>query len=95
MGFMSPEALNKAFGDRRRMPDPKLCEICEKSDIYQLGMIYFYILQGEIPVGCLDSSDFDTPWNSDEVLRDVVTSMLQFRKVRRPTLDKLLETLIM
>ena len=93
LGFLSPEAINKAFGDRQRMPFPEQAVICEKSDIYQLGLIVFFILQGEIPTGCLLQDDFQEDWRSHSNLVDAIVSLLQFRKSRRMELEPLVEAL--
>ena len=55
---MSPEACNRAYG---RESDPFFncnIDICEKSDIFQLGSLFWYIFQGEIATGILSPDDF-------------------------------------
>jgi len=91
-GYMSPEAMNKAFADHSRVADPDTLVICEKSDIYQLGLILFFLVQGEIPMGCLESADFSKDWSQIPEAITAVTCMLQFRKERRKPLGNTLQS---
>lgn len=55
-GWTSPETMNKHIvkeGDKRydRIID-------EKSDIFQLGMVFWYVMQGNAPIGCIMEKDF-------------------------------------
>lgn len=93
MGFLSPEAINKTFGDWSRMPQKEQREICEKSDIYQLGMLAFFVLQGEVPVGCIARSDFVEQSGHQEDFLSIIRNMLQFRKSRRPALNNSISVL--
>jgi serine/threonine protein kinase len=92
-GFLSPEAINKAYGDSKRMPSVSQTEICEKSDTYQLGLVLFYVLQGEIPVGCIEQDDFEPDWESRPNLISNLVEVLQFRKCRRPELSDLINSI--
>jgi serine/threonine protein kinase len=92
-GYMSPEAMNKAFADHSRITDQESIVICERSDHYQLGLILFYLMQGEIPMGCLEDNDFSDCWEPYDEIVQSVKSLLQFRKSRRCSLDSLLGNL--
>ena len=85
-GFLSPEAVNKAFGDHRRMPDSNGRTISNESDVFQLGLILFHIMQGEIPVGRLVDGDFVGAEPSAQWCEELFHPMLQFRKRNRPPL---------
>ena len=86
-GFLSPEAINKAFGDHRRMPNPEGRIISNESDIFQLGLIFFHIMQGEIPVGRLCDDDFVSAEPSHKWSNELFYPMMQFRKQNRPSLE--------
>lgn len=92
-GYMSPEAMNKALADHSRIENPESVVICEKSDIYQLGLILFYLVQGEVPMGCLEDTDFTPEWAEIPEAVSAVISMLQFRKERRIDLAPTLKAL--
>lgn len=79
-GFMSPEATNKyyAYGDGLNSVD---CRIDDKSDIYQLGKMFWYILQGDVPTGQISLDDFT--FEDSRLFTDVLTPMLQYAKIRR------------
>jgi serine/threonine protein kinase len=79
-GFMSPEATNKyyAYGDCLHTID---CRIDDKSDIYQLGKLFWYILQGDVPTGQLALEDFT--FEDGRLFTHVIAPMLQYAKNRR------------
>lgn len=83
-GFLSPEAENKALGDRDRSDFDFDVRIDDKSDVFQLGKIYWYILQGEIPSGHLTEDDIKE--DVDGMLKPLLLSMLQYKKTRRPNI---------
>lgn len=90
-GFMSPEATNKyyAYGECLRVVD---CTIDNKSDIYQLGKLFWYILQGDVPTGQLAAEDFT--FEDQRLYTDVITPMLQYAKRRRSDLAMTAESLL-
>ena len=50
-GWETPEAMNKFLTENRTDPEFKFdCNIDEASDIFQLGKLFWYILQGNLPV---------------------------------------------
>ena len=57
-GFMSPEATNKFYFNSENTLCNVDCNIDEKSDIFQLGKLFWYILQGDVPTGQLEIQDF-------------------------------------
>lgn len=87
-GRMSPEATNKSFGLR---DDPFFranVDIDETSDVFQLGLLFWYILQGEIATGQITSDDFAHP-EARMVYDDVIFPVLQYSKGRRSTINNL------
>jgi serine/threonine protein kinase len=92
-GFLSPEAVNKAFGDHRRMPSVEGRTISNESDVFQLGLILFHIMQGEVPVGHLAAGDFVGAELPDRWCTELFYPMLQFRKRNRPPLAVVSEAL--
>lgn len=86
-GFLSPEATNKAFANRR-CPDFDFdCLIDEGSDIFQLGQLFWFILQNEVPTGQLSLSDFKCAHAG--MFNNIICKMLQYPKSRRPTIKDL------
>ncbi|MBM4142413.1 MAG: protein kinase family protein [Lentisphaerae bacterium] len=81
-GFMSPEAVNKAFANRDNAECRCDCLIDDKSDIFQLGKLFWFVLQSEVPTGQLQIEDF---WIEEKSLfHDLIVPMLQQGKARRP-----------
>ncbi len=86
-GFFSPEAENKACGDRERNDFDFDVWIDDKSDVFQLGKIYWYIIQGEIPSGHIIEDDIKV--DNESMIKPVLLRMLQYKKNRRPTIFEL------
>lgn len=86
VGWLSPEAANKYLneGDGKLNRFNLDCVIDEKSDIFQLGKLFWYIFQGNIPIGQLKASDFKL--NDKEIFK-ILCSMLSHCK-ERPSLDE-------
>lgn len=81
---LSPEAANKHLGMRQMSEYSFDHTIDHFSDIFQLGLLFWYICQGEIPVGNLHSSDFHYYNDYPELYDDILLPMLQYAKNRRP-----------
>lgn len=78
-GWLSPEAMNKYLSEGRG--NKKIdCIIDEQSDIFQLGKVFWYIIQGNAPIGCIDRSDF---FESDDSIYVLIRAMLDHSKERR------------
>ncbi len=82
VGFLSPEATNKSLGIRDKPSFTFDCWIDDRSDLFQLGQVFWLILQDEVPTGHLSPDDvrFDRP----DLLANVIQPMLQYGKQRRP-----------
>jgi len=91
-GFLSPEAVNKALGNRENDNFTFDCVIDDKSDVFQMGKVLWYILQGEIPTGQLLQDDFKHSDNID-IFEKVIIPSLQFAKLRRHNIEELLNSL--
>lgn len=85
IGLMSPEAINKYLGLHSKVSFDFDCWIDDKSDIFQLGQVFWFVLQNEIPTGHLNSADVKFPHAS--FLGTVIHPMLQYGKARRADLE--------
>lgn len=90
IGWLSPEATNKMLTNQKNIVYNYDCEINEGSDIFQLGKLFWYVFQGNLPVGQILLEDYKI---AEDDIFQVIFSMLQYEKVRRPTLENL-ETLL-
>ena len=61
------------------------CDINYKSDIFQLGKLFWYIFQGNLPIGQLIPNDY----KFEEDIYNVIILMLQYEKKRRPNIDEI------
>jgi serine/threonine protein kinase len=86
IGWLSPEATNKYLneGEGKLNKFAFDCTIDEHSDIFQLGKLFWYIFQGNIPIGQIKKSDFKL---KDKEIFDILHTMLNHSKTR-PTLDE-------
>ncbi len=86
IGWLSPEAANKYLNEGKG----KLnkfgfdCSIDAFSDIFQLGKLFWYIFQGNIPIGQIKRSDFKL---KDKEIFEILYMMLNHSKTR-PTLEE-------
>ena len=91
IGFLSPEATNKCLGIRNRSTFTFECEIDEKSDIFQLGQVFWLVLQDEVPTGQLLAED--AKFTLRGFFENVIIPMLQYPKRRRAPLDAISDAL--
>lgn len=79
-GWLSPEAMNKYLSEK--VDSTKFdCEIDHRSDIFQMAKVFWYILQGNAPIGGIKESDF--VFHNSE-LYSVLKQMLNHSKKKRP-----------
>ncbi|MDB4902207.1 MAG: serine/threonine protein kinase [Mucilaginibacter sp.] len=97
-GWETPEAMNKFLAEKSKNPEFTFdCNIDGSSDIFQLGKLFWFILQGNLPIGCLDIEDFKI---EDAELFTVLEALLQHGKnhgavtSRRPLNINSVETLL-
>jgi serine/threonine protein kinase len=87
-GWLSPEVMNKVLTEDKINLEYKYdCTIDYKSDIFQLGKLFWFIFQANLPIGNLKYDD-DFEIKEREIF-ELVNNMLQYAKSRRPTLDEI------
>lgn len=79
-GWLSPEAMNKYLSENVEGKNFD-CNIDHQSDLFQLAKVFWYILQGNVPIGCVKESDFLLRNSS---LYSLIKQMLNHSKKRRP-----------
>lgn len=79
-GWLSPEAMNKYLSEKVEGKNFD-CNIDHQSDLFQLAKVFWYILQGNAPIGCIKESDFLLRNSS---LYSLIKQMLNHSKNRRP-----------
>lgn len=79
-GWFSPEAINKYLVERSSNVNGFDCTIDIKSEVFQLGKLFWYIYQGNIPIGQVTHADF-VP--KDSKLFDIIFKMLMYSKEHR------------
>lgn len=90
-GWMSPEAINKFLSEGRPWNDRFDCNIDHQSDLYQLGKLLWYMIQGNSPCAGVRRQDFIF---KDDALYSIVRTLLNSSKKSRTTsIDNLVEDL--
>lgn len=87
IGYLSPEAANKGLGLTTKASFRFDCAIDDKSDIFQLGQVFWLVLQDEVPTGHLVVGDLRFGAGS-AVLERVIHPMLQYGKQRRASVEE-------
>lgn len=77
-GWLSPEAMNKYLSEG--VQGKYDCKIDHQSDIFQLGKVFWYVLQGNAPIGCISRKDFI---EGNEKLYVLIRTMLNYSKKKR------------
>ena len=79
-GWITPEAMNKYLceGNTGKAFD---CKIDHQSDIFQLGKVFWYIIQGNAPIGTVKRRDYID--RNDEIYA-LLKFMLNHTKGKRP-----------
>lgn len=85
IGYLSPEATNKGLGLRSKPSFTFDCAIDAKSDIFQLGQVFWLVVQDEVPTGHLIPEDLRFG-AGPAILEHVIRPMLQYGKQRRASL---------
>tara|TARA_B100000678_G_scaffold204187_1_gene171979 strand:+ start:13083 stop:14006 length:924 start_codon:yes stop_codon:yes gene_type:complete len=83
IGWLSPEAANKFLceGEGKINPYNHDCDLNYLSDVFQLGKLFWYIFQGNIPIGQIEESDFVAV--KDKELFELLIKMLSYKKSKR------------
>jgi serine/threonine protein kinase len=83
-GWLSPEATNKMLTNEKDIIYQYDCDINHHSDVFQLGKLFWYVFQGNLPIGQILLEDYMI--NEDDIYQ-VIFSMLQYKKSRRLTIE--------
>ncbi len=86
VGWLSPEATNKMLTEGKEMSYSYDCIIDTASDIFQLGKLFWYIFQGNLPTGQILRTD--SHCEHDELFQ-IIFEMLRYRKEDRPTTEQI------
>lgn len=78
---MSPEACNRAYGRDADAFFQCDTNICEMSDIFQLGSLFWYVFQGEIATGIISAEDFHHECKS--IFDKIIIPPLAYGKSKR------------
>lgn len=77
-GWLSPEPMNKYLTQSKH---PSInCDIDTQSDIFQLGKIFWYIMQGNVPIGVIHRKDYI---EGHKAMYNIITHMIQYDKSKR------------
>ncbi len=79
-GWISPEAMNKYLNEEKKFDDRINTIINEQSDIFQLGMVFWYIFQGNAPIGCIKRKDF---FDDNELIFSLIKRMIYHSTEKR------------
>jgi len=86
-GWLSPEAMNKYLTEKAGLGFD--CVIDGKSDIFQLGKLFWFIFQGNVPIGQIEFDDFICQVEHKEILFELISQMLIYSKPKRIGVDGL------
>jgi serine/threonine protein kinase len=75
-GWESPETMNKYLTERNENLTFD-CEIDSISDIFQLGKLFWFIFQGNLPIGQIEFDDFI--YKNNDIF-NLIVQMLQYSK---------------
>jgi len=78
-GWTSPEVMNKVLTIEQNTKFDRIID--DKSDIFQLGLVLWYVMQGNAPIGCIMETDF---LENDHSLYILIRTMVSYPKGLRP-----------
>ncbi len=87
-GWLSPEVMNKVMTENEDTEFKFDCKIDDKSDIFQLGKLFWFIFQGNVPIGQIQEDDF---LHKETGIFALVIGMIQYSKARRPQMERIHE----
>src|SRR5690606_7756610 len=79
-GWISPEAMNKYLTGGKNFVYECDTSIDHQSDIFQLGKVFWYILQHNSPTGTVKLNDFKL---KNKRLYPIIKTMLNYSKSKR------------
>lgn len=77
-GWLSPEPMNKYLTQSKYRSIN--CDIDTQSDIFQLGKIFWYIMQGNVPIGIIHNKDYI---EGHRAMYNIICHMIQYDKTKR------------
>lgn len=87
-GWISPEAMNKFLTYEINTEFKFDCKIDDKSDVFQLGKLFWFIFQCNVPIGQLTRDDFHI---EDDDIFELLFWMLFHSKEKRHNLNEVNE----
>jgi serine/threonine protein kinase len=87
-GWMSPESMNKFLTEEKPWNCLHDCKIDHQSDIFQIGQVLWYILQGNTPLGGVNRQDF--LWKNETVYQILRTMLNNSKEKRIKTIDNVI-----
>lgn len=85
-GWNSPETMNKFLTFKRKMEFEYDCNVDNFSDVFQLGYLFWFIFQGNVPIGKIQRKDFKLKYDD---IYSMLMWMLNYSKPRRPNIQNL------
>ncbi len=79
-GWMTPESMNKYLTEGKGFNYKYHCDIDHQSDIFQLGKVFWYIIQHNAPIGTVKEIDFIIKKGQ---LYPIIKTMLNHSKSKR------------
>ena len=83
-GWVSPETMNKFLTFERDMEFSFDCNIDNISDVFQLGNLFWFIFQGNVPIGRIRRKDFRLKYDD---IYSVLICMINHSKEKRPQIE--------
>lgn len=81
IGWLSPEAMNKYLTEKSNIGFD--CKIDEMSDFFQLGKLFWFIFQQNVPIGQIVIADFKMEFRDKKFLFDIIFNLLSYSKDNR------------
>lgn len=90
-GWLSPEAMNKYLTEKANLGFD--CSIDFKSDVFQLGKLFWFIIQGNVPIGQLIIDDLIHGEPVRNEVYNLIFEMLRYNKPQRIELNNVIAKL--
>ncbi len=91
IGWLSPEAMNKYLTESSNLGLD--CKIDECSDVFQLGKLFWFIFNCNVPIGQIALMDFRFEAPEKSFIFDLIFKMLHYSKTRRLQINEIEEYL--
>jgi serine/threonine protein kinase len=90
IGWLCPEAINKKYACTS-LRGRSIVQVDEKSDAHQMGKLFWYVLQGDIPNGCLKSRDLHCA--SGDVYGNMLKPLLWYDRDTRLSMSDIIRAI--